>query len=611
MTSKQIRQKFIKFFEKKQHQFISPISLIPENDPSLLFTNSGMVQFKDYFLGISKPPAKRMVNYQPCFRTIDLDKVGTNDRTLTFFEMLGSWSVSSYWKKEAIEFAWELLTKEFGFSSKKLWVTVFGGSRDIPADQESIQHWKDVGLGKEKIIALGEKDNFWIAGETGPCGPSTEIYYDQGKNIGCGQKNCLPGCDCDRFLEIWNAGVFIQYNKNLKSPPTPRRVGVPTESVGEISNLKSYEYIPLKIKSVDTGAGLERLAAILQDKDSVFETDLFKPILKKIYSNISSKIGANARAYKSIRIVADHLRAVVFLAADGIVPTNKTQGYVMRRLIRRMIVHGWLIGLKKKFLAGFAQTVIETMKESYPHLLKNRKNILEILVKEEVSFAQTLERGMKEFNKIIAKNPKIIAGEEAFLLYDSYGFPWELTQELAREKNIRVNTESFQKLMIKQKERARNSQQFMDCSINPKLHTATHLLHQALTDVLGSHIQQAGSNVSGSELRFDFTHTEKLTDEQKAKVEKIVNQKIKAKLPVNFIQTSVEEAKKIGAKALFLAKYGQKVKLYYIGENLKTAYSKELCGGPHVKNLSELGLFKIIGEKSSSSGIRRIKAIMV
>ncbi|EKD56984.1 MAG: hypothetical protein ACD_58C00034G0001, partial [uncultured bacterium] len=594
MTSKEIRKKFIDFFKKKKHKFTAPILLVPENDPSLLFTNSGMVQFKEYFLGASKPVSKRMVNYQPCFRTIDLDKVGSNDRTLTFFEMLGSWSIGDYWKEDAINFAWELLTNEFKFPAKKLWVTVFAGSKDVPADEESIGYWKKF-LSDEKIIKLGVKDNFWIAGETGPCGPSTEIYFDQGVNIGCREKDCKPGCDCDRFLEVWNAGVFMQYEKKLKTK-------------NEKLKTNEYEYIPLKIKSVDTGAGLERLASVLQDKDSVFEIDTIKPIYDKIVSSISSQKGSNSRVFKSIRVVCDHIRAAVFLAADGIVPTNKTQGYVMRRLIRRMIVHGWLLGLKEGFTTQFATLVIDIMRDLYPNLIKDKKTILEIISKEDANFTKTLVRGIKELNKIFNKKPKIIKGCDAFLLYDSYGFPIELTTELAKEKNIKIDYLTFDKLMKEQQTRARCSQQFMDKSINPKLHTATHLLHQALVDVLGNHVQQAGSNVSGNELRFDFTHPDKLTDNQKQKVEEIVNDIIVKKLPVAYIETNVKDAKKQGAKALFSAKYGQKVKLYYIGKNLNSAYSKELCGGPHIINTSELGHLKITSEKSSSSGIRRIKA---
>lgn len=594
MDSKSIRKKFIEFFETKKHKFISPISLVPENDPTLLFTNSGMVQFKNYFLGIEKPKYKRMVNYQPSFRTIDIDKVGTNDRTLTFFEMLGSWSIGDYWKKDAIEFAWELLTEEFGFQKEKLWVTVFGGSKEVPADNESIDYWLKIGLPKERIVKLGEDDNFWIAGDVGPCGPSTEIYFDQGKNIGCGKSSCKPGCDCDRFLEIWNAGVFMQYDRKLKV---------------ESEKLKVYEYIPLKVKSVDTGAGLERIAAILQDKDSVFEIDLFKSIIKEIYKIINSSKGSKPETYKSIRVIADHIRGSVFLIADGINPSNKTQGYVLRRLIRRMIVHGRLLGVEGKFVSNLAKIVIDTMQEFYPHLIKEEKRILEILNKEEANFNNTLDRGLKEFNKAIINQKTTISGETAFRLYDSFGFPIELTIEMAKEKNIKVDEKGYYQELENQREKARSANIFGEKKeINPRLHTATHLLHQALNDVLGSHVQQAGSNVSGDELRFDFTHPEKLTEEQKNKIENIINEKINAKIPVNFIETTLDDAKRQGAKALFAGKYGQKVRLYYIGKDLKSAYSKELCAGPHVTNTSEIGKFTITGEKSSSQGVRRIKA---
>ena len=608
MESSLIRKKFINFFKKHNHEFISPISLVPENDPTLLFTNSGMVQFKNYFLGLEKPKHLRMVNYQPSFRTIDIEKVGTNDRTLTFFEMLGSWSIGNsdspdgyspggYFKEEAIKLAWELLTKEFGFPKEKLFVTVFGGSKDLPADKESIKYWRALGLAKDKIIELGEDDNFWIAGDVGPCGPSTEIYFDQGKNIGCGKKNCKPGCDCDRFLEIWNAGVFMEYERAISNQPSV--------------NNKRYKYIPLKIKSVDTGAGLERLAAVLQDEDSVFEIDIFKPIVNEIYKMIGCLEGAKESTYKSIRVIADHVRGSTFLIADGINPSNKTQGYVLRRLIRRMVVHGRLLCIKDKFTRKLSNIVINTMTEFYPHLKKEKNRILEVMEKEEINFNQTLDRGLKEFQKVANGNSKVINGKEAFLLYDSYGFPLELTMELAKEKGIKVDEAGYYKELERQRERARGANVFgVKKEINPRLHSATHLLHQALTDVLGDHVGQAGSDASGTELRFDFTHPEKLTPDQIKKVEDIVNGKIAEKLPINYIETTLDEAKKLDAKMLFMGKYGTHVRLYYAGKNIKSAYSKELCAGPHVLNTSEIGKFKIIQEKSSSSGIRRIKAVV-
>ena len=598
MNSKDIREKFIKFFEKREHFFVPPIFLVPENDSTLLFTNSGMVQFKNYFLGLEKPKHKLMVNYQPSFRTIDIDKVGTNDRTLTFFEMLGSWSIGGYFKEEAVEFAWELLTKEFGFPKDKLWVTVFKGNKDIPADSETIRYWQAVGLPKERIVELGDKDNFWIAGDEGPCGPSTEIYFDQGKGIGCGKKSCKPGCDCDRFLEVWNAGVFMQYDRRAHSRGNERGL-----------TRKKYKYVPLKIKSVDTGAGLERLAAVLQDKDSVFDTDLFSPIVDEIYKMIDCREGAKERTYKSIRVIADHIRGSVFLISDGVNPSNKTQGYVLRRLIRRMIVHGRLLCIEDNFTAKLAKIVIKTMMDFYPYLKKEEKRVLEIIEKEEKNFNLTLDRGLKEFNHVTRYTLHIISGKDAFLLYDSYGFPLELTQELAKDKGIEVDEKGYYQELEKQRERARSSAVFATKKeINPKLHTATHLLHQALIDVLGKHIQQAGSDASGEELRFDFTHPEKLSEEQIKKVEDKVNEKIKEKLPMQFIETTLDDAKKSGARMLFMGKYGQKVKLYYIGKDLQSAYSKELCGGPHVLNTSEIGHFEITNEKSSSQGVRRIKA---
>lgn len=606
MKSIEIRKKFIDFFSRRGHKFMPPISLIPENDPTLLFTNSGMVQFKNYFLGLEKPKCARMVNYQPSFRTIDIEKVGTNDRTLTFFEMLGSWSVgdptspvglrgASYFKKEAIELAWDLLTKNFKFPKNKLWVTVFRGDKNIPADKESIKHWLSVGVPKEKIVKLGTKDNFWIAGEIGPCGPSTEVYYDQGKNIGCGKKNCQPGCDCDRFLEIWNAGVFMQYNKQVKS-----------------GKVDEYEYKPLKTKSVDTGAGLERLAAVLQDKDSVFEIDVFRPIVNKIYALIGCREGAKPKTYKSIRIIADHIRGSVFLIGDGIFPSNKAQGYVLRRLIRRIIVHGRLLGIKEKFTVDLAKIVIKTMNSFYPYLEKAEKNVLEILNKEEINFNQTIDRGLKEFNKIISQKPKKISGESAFLLYDSFGFPLELTEELADKENISVDKAGFTKKLDAQKEQSRTASKgffkggLVGGSDNEiKLHTATHLLLAALRELLSPDIYQRGSNINAERLRFDFNYSEKLNPKQIQTIEALVNKKIQENIPVEMSEMPKKDALKISKVSFDSSKYGDIVKVYKIGD-----FSIELCGGPHVKNTKELGSFKIIKEESSSAGIRRIKAII-
>lgn len=602
METKLIRKKFIEFFERNNHKFVAPISLVPENDPTLLFTNSGMVQFKNYFLGVEKPKFLRMVNYQPSFRTIDIEKVGSNDRTLTFFEMLGSWSIGDYWKEDAIKLAWELLTKELGFSEDKLWVTVFKGNEEVPADEESIKYWRALGLPENKIIRLGDDDNFWIAGDTGPCGPSTEIYYDQGSHIGCGKSDCRPGCDCDRFLEVWNAGVFMQYDRKAISH-SPLANGQQPKA--------KYEYLPLSIKSVDTGAGLERLAAILQEKDSVFETDIFQPILKELYSITNCQEGSKESSYKSIRVIADHIRGSVFLVADGVNPSNKTQGYVLRRLLRRMVVHARLLGIKTKFARKLASVVIDTMMEFYPYLEHESTRILDIIEKEETNFNQTLDRGLKEFNRVTSNNANILSGQEAFKLYDSFGFPLELTIELSKEKHIKVDEKAYYEELERQRERARSANIFGEKKeINPRLHTATHLLHQALNDVLGDHVQQAGSQVSGDELRFDFTHPEKLTEDEKKKVEDIVNEKIEAELPVNFIETTLEKARDFGAKALFMGKYGQSVRLYYIGDNIESAYSKELCAGPHVANTKEIGHFHITNEKSSSQGVRRIKAVV-
>jgi len=592
MDHREITRKFLDYFKKQRHLIIEDSSLIPkEYDPSALFTNSGMHPIKPYFLGVLKPPAKRLANIQKCLRTVDIEKVG-NGRSLTFFFMLGSWSVGDYWKKEAVEFAFELLVEGFGLDKNRLWPAVFAGNEKIPRDEETIKAWLDIGIPRERITELVE-DNFWTSGPTGPCGPSTEIYYDRGKEFGCGKKSCKPGCDCDRFLEIWNAGVFMEYNMD------------------EQGNLTK-----LPVKSVDTGAGLERMAAVLQDKPSVYETTLFAPIMKKIEEVLKkrSTIVPAEKAVKAKRIFADHIRASVFIAGEGVTPARVERGYILRRLIRRAIRYVNMLGLDKNDFLETAEIVVDSYGKDYPYLEKNRGNILSVISAEYDKFAKSLERGQRIIMRLVEslkkEKKKMIPTIEVFHLYDTYGFPMELTKEIAAESGLEIDEEGFKKQFEKHQEISREgmAQKFKSglsdtSSEAVKLHTATHLLHQALREVLGSHVLQKGSNITPERLRFDFSHDRKVTAEQLKKVEDIVNEKIRQGLEVKREEMTAEEAKKSGAIGLFDQKYGEKVSVYTIGN-----FSKEICAGPHMKNTKDLGKFEIIKEEAVAAGVRRIKA---
>jgi alanyl-tRNA synthetase len=592
MTSQEIRQKFLKFFEEKGHKVVPSSSLIPD-DPSVLLTTAGMQQFVPYLSGQVKPPYQRACSVQKCFRTDDIDEVG-DDVHHTFFEMLGNWSFgdpdapdgvgAGYFKEGAIEYALELLTSEFKIPLNKLWVTVFQGENKIPKDEEAIDLWVKHGFPKERIFEFGAKENFWgPVGLVGPCGPCSEIHYDQtGQPCSLGEK-CGPNCSCGRFVEIWNL-VFMQYNKN-----------------------QSGEYELLPQKNIDTGAGLERLSALLQKKKSDYETDLFQSIIEDLP-------GKDLRAQ---RIIADHIRGICFLIADGVLPSNIEQGYILRRILRRAIRLGKVLNCSEKFLIPLAQKAIELYKDIYPELQTRQTDILTVIQKEEEKFSRTLEKGLREFEKITSQ---VISGQEAFNLFSTYGFPLELTKELAKEKGMKVDEVGFQEEFEKHQKisRAGVEKKFGGHGLGEarvfsqedeekikKLHTATHLLHQALRDVLGDHVQQMGSDINPERLRFDFTHSEKMTPEQIKKVEEIVNQKIKEDLPVKVEEMSPEEAIQSGALAFFKEKYGEKVRVYSIGD-----YSKEICAGPHVERTGQLGVFKIKKEQSSSAGVRRIKAIL-
>ncbi|MFH1840299.1 MAG: alanine--tRNA ligase [Nanoarchaeota archaeon] len=577
MNSEKITETFLKYFEKHKHKIVPSDSLIPEMDPTLLLTSAGMVQFKQALLGKQKPIAPRVANIQRCFRTGDIDEIG-NRRHLTFFFMMGSWSFGDYFKEGAVDLAYDLIINGYKFDKDKIWATVFKGNKQVPKDIETKKAWLKY-LPKERVVELGEKDNFWIVGNTGPCGPSTEIYYDRGKKFGCNKKSCKPGCDCDRFLEFWNAGVFIQYNK--------------TED-GKLEDLP--------MKSVDTGAGLERFAALLQNKDSVFDVDIMIPITNKIKS-LSKK-----QSKIEIRVIADHIRGAVFLIADGVRPSNLERGYILRRILRRIIRNAQLLEMKENYMEELVKIVIKTYEGTY-YKGFNQKEILNTIEEEKQKFEKTLNKGLKKFKDFNFK--KTISGKDAFFLYQSFGFPIEITKDLAKENKLKVDEKGFEKEFKKHQEtsRAGVEKKFGGAgSFGEKVaaqHTATHLLHQALREVLGNEVKQAGSDLTPERIRFDFTFSRKLTDEEKKKVEDIVNKKIKEALPVKLETISLKEAKKMNAIGLFEEKYADKVQVVSVGN-----YSKEICAGPHVKNTKELKHFKIKKEKSSAAGIRRIKAVL-
>lgn len=572
MTPKELKEKYFSFFEKNGHAVISGSSLIPEHDPTVLFTTAGMHPLVPFLLGEKHAQGKRLTDIQKCIRTNDIEEVGDSWH-LTFFEMLGNWSLGDYWKKEAIEWSLEFLCDEkwLNIPLEKISVTVFAGDKDAPKDKESAEVWEKLGVSKERIYFLGKEDNWWgPAGQTGPCGPCTEMFYDTGKKK-CSPQ-CQPGCSCGKYSEIWN-DVFMEYNKTEKG------------------------YLPLKQKNVDTGMGLERTIAVLNGFDNVFETELFQPIIKEIKSLASKE------DEKALRIIADHIKAACFILLENIEPSNVEQGYVLRRLIRRIVRYGKQLGITDIFCHKIAKAVIGI----YPELKENQEFIFEQLIREEKKFQKTLDRGLKEFEKLDK-----ITGKDAFDLYQSYGFPLELTEELAKEKNIAIDKKEFERAIKKHQELSRKGaeQKFKGgladhSEKTTRYHTATHLLLAALRKVLGEHVEQRGSNITAERLRFDFSHKEKLTKEEIKKIEDLVNEKIKQDLEVRCEEMSLEEAKKQGSTGVFGEKYGAKVKVYSIGD-----FSKEICGGPHVKRTSELGTFKIIKEESSSAGIRRIRAVL-
>ena len=583
MKAIEIRNKYLNFFKEHGHAVIPSASLIPENDPSVLFTTAGMQPLVPYLLGEKHPSGTRLTDYQKCLRTNDIEEVGDN-RHLTYFEMLGNWSLGDYFKEESIQMSFDFLTKELQIPVEKLSVTVFAGDEDCQRDEVAAECWKKAGILDGHIYYYGKDDNWWIAGEEGPCGPDTEMFYDTGKPA-CGP-DCQPSCDCGKYVEIWN-NVFMEYFKS-----------------------KDGKYSKLARKNVDTGLGLERMTMLLQGKETPFDTELFKPVMDKLLElqkvdNIESR-----------RIIAEHLRSSMMVISDGGRPSNVDRGYILRRLIRRMVRHMNKLQINLDEISTLVDINVENLKEMYPDLAKNAELIKNVIIEEKNKFVKTLAHGEKEFEKEINKAKEQgktkIDGKVVFKLYDTYGFPPEVTSELAQENDMTVDMKEFDELFKAHQEKSRmgSEQKFKgglaeqnDTTI--AYHTATHLLNAALKIVLGPETHQRGSNITVDRMRFDFNCDHKMTDEEKKQAEDLVNKWIQDALPVTVEEMKKEDAVKSGAECMFIEKYPDVVTVYTIGD-----VSKELCGGPHVKNTSELGKFKIQKEEASSAGVRRIKAIL-
>ncbi len=694
ISSADIRQAFLDFFSDKGHLVVPSSSLVPEGDPTLLFTGAGMVQFKPYFSGEVEPPSRRLASSQKCFRTTDIDKVG-NERSLTFFEMLGNFSIGDYFKKGAIQLAWEFVTEYLELSEDRIWASIYH------EDEEAHSLWREIALPATRIVRLGKEDNFWgPAGETGPCGPCSEVFFDRGPEAGCGREGCVPGCDCERFLEIWNL-VFMEYDQD-----------------------KEGRLIPLPQQNIDTGMGLERTAVVMQGVGSVYETDLLAPIVTRTSELVGESYREDEAVDRSLRIIAEHGRAITFLIADGVLPSNDGRGYVLRRILRRAVRHGRLLGREEPFLEEIVPVVVELMGEYYPDLKDREQFILGVVTQEERGFQHTLAVGSALLEDVIAgissAGKSRIPGEEVFRLYDTYGFPMELTREVAGEKGLEVDEEGFEKAMIRQRRRAREAQTFglarqsefyrtldlpptafrgydtleattqiislardgqavsevaegdevgvvlretpfyaeaggqvgdagllasadgeivisdtqsslpalsvhygtvargrlrqgdevrakvdegrrLDIARN---HTATHLLHKALREVLGEHAQQSGSEVAPDKLRFDFTHLQGVTPDELHSVERLVTARIRDNLPVMTNITDYETAIASGAFAIFGEKYGEQVRVVSAGD-----YTRELCAGTHLRATGQIGSFHILSEGSIGRGLRRIEAV--
>lgn len=588
MKAIEIRNKYLDFFKRHGHAVIPSAPLIPENDPSVLFTTAGMQPLVPYLLGEKHPEGTRLTDFQKCLRTNDIDEVGDN-RHLTYFEMLGNWSLGDYFKEESIAMSFEFLTKELGIPVEKLSVTCFAGDEDCQRDEVTASCWRKAGIPEDRIYYFGKDDNWWIAGEEGPCGPDTEMFYDIGKPK-CSE-NCNPSCGCGKYVEIWN-NVFMEFFKT-----------------------KDGKYTKLKQHNVDTGLGLERMTMLLQGKETPFDTELFKPVMDKL-----QELAGENDSIESRRIVAEHLRASMMIIQDGGLPSNVDRGYILRRLIRRMVRHLRKLQINLNELGKLIDLNIDTLKEMYPELHQNSNKIKSVIIEEKDKFEKTLERGEREFNKIVNRmkneGQDTISGQDLFTLYETYGFPPEVTQDLAREAGLKVDTTEFDKLFKEHQEKSRmgSEQKFKGGLAGTgeqevRYHTATHLLNAALKVILGKDVHQKGSNITPERMRFDFSCDHKLTDDEKKKVEDLINEWIAQGLDVKCEEMKKDDAIKSGAECMFIEKYPDIVTVYSIG-NDREKVSKELCGGPHVKNTSELGHFKIKKEEASSAGVRRIKAIL-
>ncbi len=588
ITSNNLRKLFLEFFASKNHAIISSASLIPENDATVLFTTAGMHPLIPYLLGQKHPSGTRLADVQKCVRTGDIDEVGDNSH-LTFFEMLGNWSLGDYFKKESISWSYEFLTssKYLGIDKNRLAVSVFAGDEDCERDEESAKIWEECGIDKERIFYLPKKNNWWIAGTTGPCGPDTEIFYINDVPD-CGP-DCSPACDCGKYLEIWN-NVFMQFNKQPDG-----------------------SYIPLVQRNVDTGMGLERTVCVLNGFKSVYDIDGFQPAISLVEKLSGKKYGESKEVTKAMRVICDHVRTSTFILGDqlGVTPSNLDKGYVLRRLIRRAVRYIHQLEMHDGDIVEIAKLYIEQYKDAYPELAQNASRVVDELYKEEEKFSKTLVQGEKAFMKIIENIPtKEINGKTAFRLYDTFGFPIELTVEYAKERGFSVDTKGFDECFAQHQavSNAANDLHFKgglaDHSYQTTLlHSATHLLQAALRKILGDEVKQRGSNITPERLRFDFSFSRPLTDEEIKEAERLVNEAIEKKMPITCTEMPIEKAREIGAMGLFANKYGDIVKVYQMGD-----FSMEMCGGPHATNTGELGHFVITKEQSSSSGVRRIKA---
>lgn len=588
MQSSEIRKRFLAFFEKRGHTIIPSAPLVPQNDPSVLFNTAGMQPLVPYLLGQKHPAGTRIADVQKCVRTGDLDDIGDN-RHFSFFEMMGNWSLGDYFKEEAIKWSYEFLKngddmpdgdKGLGLDMNRLYVTIFEGDENAPFDQESKDIWMSLGVPEHRIYALGAEDNWWSPGDNGPCGPCSEMFYDMSGSVGdLSPEQFLQAVKDERVIEIWN-DVFMEYEKSGG------------KVIGKLAQ-----------KNVDTGAGLERITAVMQGKQTAYDTDIFSGVFGKI-----DEFTGGSGETRSKRIIADHIRTSVFMIADGVIPSNTAQGYILRRLLRRAVRFADKLGMKHGSLFWIAEAVIEKYGAIYPEVLENKERIKSEIDKEESKFRQTIEKGLKEFEK----------GEDPFVLFTTYGFPLELTLELAQEQGRTIDVEDFNKKMAEHQKLSQTASAGMFkgglANHNEKtirLHTAHHLLLAGLQEVLGKSVVQRGSNITEERLRIDFAFDRKMTDEEKKKVEDLVNEKIEAGLPVTRVEMPKAEAEKMGAQMEFGAKYGDMVSVYFVGTPDGTAFSKEFCGGPHVSNTKEIGKFKIQKEEASSQGVRRIKGVLV